>query len=359
MRQRAAQAHSWPSGNPHHCVTLQAPIDAQAGLSAHLDYIVNAYSRIHGLAAVEKGSTNAAARTERLLSLFDVDPKQAQPLDFGRKGWKCYGLRRSDGSDPLAFVVLAESGPKSVAEIKKVIASDKDCVVFLASRNMLFLRALGDSRAVPLDGEGEYERVCRILASCNISGTLPTRYLGGLNKAIHDIPKATAHFDNRGIFSNHYLKNRLWGDLRRDVGPEAEAAGAAIGKGPEAMLEALGWSLGGARKAGAAYRFGGASVVVAPGNRDLGTRTRDDVAPSYTAVAELKHSRWVILTNGRKWRLYTSRVSASTTNYLEIDSGGGRNRCGTWRPSSGTRRTLAIAHKSTSSLTRRSARRRR
>ena len=291
--------------------------------NVHPSYIVNAYSGIRGPAAVEKGGTKVAARTARLLSLFGVDPGQAQPLDFGRKGWKCYGLRRADGSDPLAFVMLAESGPKSVAEIKKVIASDKDCVVFLASRNILFLRALGDSRAVPLDGEGEYERVCGILASCDISGTLPTRYLGGLNKAIHDIPKAAAYFDNRGIFSNHYLKNRLWDDLRRDVGPEAEAAGAAVRKGPEAMLGALGWGLDGAKKVGAAYRFGGASVVVAPVGRDLSTRTRDDVAPSYTAVAELKHSRWVILTNGRKWRLYTSRVSASTTNYLEIDSGGG------------------------------------
>ena len=272
---------------------------------------------------MEKGGTKAAARTERLLSLFDVDPRQSQPLDFGRKGWKCYGLRRADGSDPLAFVVLAESGPKSVAEIKKVIAADKDCVVYISSRNILFLRALGDSRSVSLDGEGEYERVCNILASCNISGTLPTRYLGGLSKAIHDIPRAAAYFDNRGVFSNHYLKNRLWDDLRRDIGPEAEASGAAIEKGVEAMLGALGWSLDGAKKVGAAYRFGGTSVVVAPRRRDLGTRTRDDVAPSYMAVAELKHSRWVILTNGRKWRLYTSRVSASTTNYLEIDSGGG------------------------------------
>ena len=266
---------------------------------------------------------NAESGTGRILSLFDVDPRQAQPLDFGRRGWKCYGLRRADGSDPLAFVVLAESGPKSVADIKKVIAADKDCVVFLALRNTLFLRALGDSLAVPLDGEGEYERVCRILASCNIAGTLPTRYLGGLKRAICDIPKATAYFDNRGIFSNHYLKNRLWDDLRRDVGPEAKAAGAAIGKGPEAVLAALGWSLDDAEKTGASYRFKGVSVVVAPAGRDLSVRTRDGVAPSYTAVAELAHSRWVVLTNGRVWRLYTGRVSASTTNYLGIDAGGG------------------------------------
>ena len=285
--------------------------------------MVNDYSKRFGLAAVDRSWMDAESSTGRLLSLFDVDPRRAQPLDFGRKGWKCYGLRRADGSDPLAFVVLAESGPKSVADIRKVIAADKNCIVFLVSRNTLFLRALGDSLAVPLDGEGEYERVCRILASCNIAGTLPTRYLKGLNRAIHDIPVSSAHFDNRGIFSNHYLKNRLWDDLRRDVGPEAEAAGAAARKGPEAMLAALGWNLDDAEKTGAAYRFKGASVVIAPRGRDLGVRTRNDVAPSYTAVAELAHSRWVVLTNGREWRLYTGRVSASTTNYLGIDAGGG------------------------------------
>ena len=266
---------------------------------------------------------DVGSRTGRLLSLFDVDLGTAQRLDFGHKGWKCYGLRRADGSDPLAFVVLAQSGPKSVADIKKVIASDKDCVVFLASRNILFLRALGDSRAVPLDGEGEYERVCRILASCNIAGTLPTRYLGGLNKAIHDIPKAMTHFDNRGIFSNHYLKNRLWDDLQRDIGPEVENVMAAVGNGPEAVLEALGWSLDSATRSGGAYRFENVSVVAVPMGRDLSMMTRDGRAPSYTAVAELEHHPWVILTNGREWRLYTRKVSASTTNYLGIDTGGG------------------------------------
>lgn len=268
---------------------------------------------------------DAGSRTGRLLSLFDVDPRKALPLDFKQKGWECYGLRRADGSAPRASVVLAQSGPKSVADIKKVTASDPYCVVYLASRNILFLRAFGNSLSVPLDGEGEYERICRILASCNISGTLPTRYLGGLNKAIHDIPKATAYFNNRGIFSNHYLKNRLWEDLQRDIATEAKAVEAVIRKGSEAVLAALGWNLDSAKRSGSVYQFKSVStsIVVAPAGRDLSVRTGDGVAPSYTAVAELKHSRWVILTNGRVWRLYTSRVSASTTNYLEIDTGGG------------------------------------
>ena len=45
------------------------------------------------------------------------------------------------------------------------------------------------------------------------------------------------------------------------------------------------------------------------------------VAPSYRAVSELRQTPWVILTDGITWRLYTSRVSASTTNYFEINLG--------------------------------------
>ena len=48
-------------------------------------------------------------------------------------------------------------------------------------------------------------------------------------------------------------------------------------------------------------------------------RDTGEVAPSYRAVSELKQTPWVILTDGITWRLYTSRVSASTTNYFEIN----------------------------------------
>ena len=41
--------------------------------------------------------------------------------------------------------------------------------------------------------------------------------------------------------------------------------------------------------------------------------------PATGAVAELKNRSWVILTNGVVWRLYTNRISASTTNYFEVN----------------------------------------
>ena len=46
------------------------------------------------------------------------------------------------------------------------------------------------------------------------------------------------------------------------------------------------------------------------------------VAPSYRVCRALSHAKWVILTNGRLWRLYSSRVSSTSTNYFEIDLDG-------------------------------------
>ena len=59
--------------------------------------------------------------------------------------------------------------------------------------------------------------------------------------------------------------------------------------------------------------------MVVERGQDFGVqRSSEDVAPSYRAVAELRNTPWVILTDGITWRLYTSKVSASTTNYFEI-----------------------------------------
>ena len=254
-------------------------------------------------------------RVEGLLGMFGVDPSKRQRLDFGR-GWECYSVQRADGTDPHVQAVLAVRGPKNLAEFKKAVKAD--CVAAFVPKNALFLRALGESCSVALESGGDYERIGAVLQSCNFAGAkLRTEYLGGIRNAIRAIPASeTPGIVNRGVFSNHYLKGRIWDDLQRDVSSEAEKVGAALGSGAKAALAALGWKLDGA--SGRTHRFEGASVIVVP-NRDLSVRTRDDVAPSYTAVAELRHSPWVILTNGTAWRLYTSKVSASTTNYFEID----------------------------------------
>ncbi|MCL5068909.1 MAG: hypothetical protein M1368_11250, partial [Thaumarchaeota archaeon] len=44
-----------------------------------------------------------------------------------------------------------------------------------------------------------------------------------------------------------------------------------------------------------------------------------EAVPSYEAVSALSNSNWVVLTNGRLWRLYSGRVNSPSTNYFEID----------------------------------------
>ena len=267
---------------------------------------------------VKKGQGSCTVDMNRLLPLFGVDPAKKHPLDIGH-GWKSYTVKRSDGEDPPIPVILVVSGPKNIAEVKRAIGANM-CIILFIPKHILFLRLSDKSLSVQIDGEGEFERVSRTLNTCNITGTKRATYIGGLLKAIAAIPVSSTHFDNRGVFSSHYLRNRLWDDISRDIEPEAKAAWAALKGGAEDTLEALGWDLGAAKKDGMIYRYSGTSIVVAPKGHDLGVRTRGAAAPSYTAVAELNNSRWVILTNGWEWRLYTSRVSASTTNYLGVDT---------------------------------------
>lgn len=254
---------------------------------------------------------------ESLLAQFDVDPNLRQKLEFER-GWECYSIRRADGTDPPFQVVLVVTGPKNLTELKKKVRADA-CIVLSVSMEALLIRVDRKSYSGLLDSEAECRRVKRILESADISSSTPMGYRAGLYKAIDALLAASEHFDNRGVFSNHYLHSRLWDNLGRDIDQEAKDVLDAL-PDTETVLAALGWDTDHAEKIGRTYRFGEASIIVAPGN-DLSVRTKNDVAPSYTAVAELKHVAWVILTNGRQWRLYTNRVSASTTNYLEIDVG--------------------------------------
>ena len=87
-----------------------------------------------------------------------------------------------------------------------------------------------------------------------------------------------------------------------------------IGNTPDVILDALGWS-----GSEGTYYDGKVSVIIT-NQTDFSIREKNsDVAPSYTAITQLEKSQWVILTNGTKWRLYTNKISASSTNYFELN----------------------------------------
>ena len=88
------------------------------------------------------------------------------------------------------------------------------------------------------------------------------------------------------------------------------------------VLNALGYSL---IKNTELYELGNkqdkinaAAILVEEENMDVMV-SHDKPVPSVQAVAALTKYPWVILTNGKVWRLYSSKISSASTNYFEID----------------------------------------
>ena len=113
----------------------------------------------------------------------------------------------------------------------------------------------------------------------------------GLTKAVDAIPHASTDFDSHGPFSTHYLHNRIFDDLRRNIDDDVKRVRPKIGGRTGEILDALGWSVSGA---GGVYHKRNVSIVVTDQD-DFSIRQRDsDVAPRL-------HSRggaWEEKTNG-------------------------------------------------------------
>ena len=165
------------------------------------------------------------------------------------------------------------------------------------------------------------------------------------------------HFDNRALFSDYFLKQRLpnsedfpeWREdpkpaykRLREIYPAAQAGrGAATRESLRAvLLEPVLNELGFQLEAGRAsadpaepdYRLtsGGQTLALClayPWDRFLdGKDNRRDSEtanhnPGQRVVSLLERAEapWVVMTNGRLWRLYSPRAHSRASNYYEID----------------------------------------
>ena len=253
---------------------------------------------------------------QRLTGLLDMaSTAQQLELNLGKypeyADWKGHS-RRMGGS--LLRAVFIRIGPRDVKAVQRMA---KRCglhgiIAFnteKAGYGML-LRTDEKSRVFPLVSDAACDHMYAVFRQTEFGSTELKAEM-----AIEDIMDTasitTEHFINRGVFSNHYLENRLLAELEQTIGDKAEAMRPGNVKD---MVRALGWSQN-------ANRTDSGSVhVVVSEEPDLGmARGSGRVAPSYEAVTRLADHAWVILTNGRSWRLYTDRVSASTTTYFEIN----------------------------------------
>jgi hypothetical protein len=163
------------------------------------------------------------------------------------------------------------------------------------------------------------------------------------------------YFNNRALFSDHYLRERLrefaeWNEDAKPAwirlrglyaGAAARFGGkdrAALGRELfEPIFEILGFKAApGDASDGPSYRLfppdrsGGQPLALSlayPWDRMLDAKDygRDSAAPEVNpgaqvvSLLERGQAPWVIVTNGRLWRLYSRRAHSRATNYYEID----------------------------------------
>ncbi len=251
----------------------------------------------------------ARAHTQQLLASLGVsyDARRSMALE----GWDCYSLNHASRSRNTPILVV-EAGPKNVTELKRVVKRFPSCVILASGLKKLFIRTYDRTHMVSLDGDAEYGRMARMLETNNVGAAQNSIELNArLEDVIEAMPSTTDDFENRGLFSTHYLRNRIFDDAPGSEGAVKALRGA--GTDAQRLLKALGW------EKTSEPRNAYASVIITDQESFSIREGRNDVAPSYLAVSELSRHRWVILTNGTKWRLYTGRVSASTTNYFEVN----------------------------------------
>ncbi len=258
-------------------------------------------------------------RIRDLLSSMGLSAEFRPVPDNDPGGWGKYRFVRHDKSEPPYPVFLFEHKAKPVQEAKRQVSNLFHCVALFSLRSgyHLFLKSASSSLPFTLDSADACEQAGTALSAAGFaSAGGKSRMMLAIRNAIRDIPTTARIFNNRGIFSTHYLKGRLLdSDAARADGLDGAWEGDA-----EKTLGLLGWI--GLEGSGGVYRslsFLEASIVVVERGPDFGLqRSAEEAAPSYRAVAELARTPWVILTDGTTWRLYTSRVSASTTNYFEL-----------------------------------------
>ena len=255
-----------------------------------------------------------------ILSLMGLSSKcRIIPGSKSQAGWKQYRFPKSDGGKTPVPALFFEHKVKTISDAKRQVSNAPSCIALfhLKSDFTLFFKSGQYSKTFKLESGDAFQQIRSALSASGLASAdtmLDARL--AIRKVVENIPTTTKNFNNRGVFSTHYLKTRLLDSAEGSV-QHLETAWEADA---QRTLSLLGW-------ADLAERDGvhrsdaipNAAIIIVESGTDFGIqRAAGDVAPSYKAVAELENATWVILTDGMIWRLYTSRVSASTTNYFEI-----------------------------------------
>ena len=153
-------------------------------------------------------------RIKDLISVMGLSTKLRSIPNDKPDGWGKYRLLKSaEGETTLVPIFFFTHKTKPVDDAKRQVTNIPYCVVLfhLKSSYRLFIKCSSKSLMFGLDSIEACEQAGTALDSAGFAtATQQTMVLIAMRNAIENIPTTTEIFNNRGVFSTHYLKNRLF-----------------------------------------------------------------------------------------------------------------------------------------------------
>lgn len=149
-------------------------------------------------------------QTQQLLSSLGVSHDMKRTMDL--EGWNCYSLNHNSQSRNTP-ILLIESGPRNIADLRRVAKKWDTCVMLASNLGKLYIKTLEKTHTVSLYSSVEAEMIVKIFLAKNVAAAKNSFELNAyLENSVDAIPSTTDYFENRGLFSTHYLQNRIFDD---------------------------------------------------------------------------------------------------------------------------------------------------
>ncbi len=334
----------------------------------------------------ELASPDAITAFLTKLGYDTADRTLLTPESVGLAGESASAIKRIEllSEDPERFMRVVFAQPKSLTakvrnDLVRVLGkSNLDHLLVLASDFDTLEFVFLDKRKREQKGPAGGERIQVVPKTINVSRRSPTRldlrtlrrFTWTCHDALEQFDKLRSVFDaaaytgeyfqNRGLFSDHFLRDRLrddpaWRDnpsamfaFVRDLlrGAQARWTGKDKDTLRNELLEPLFKKLGYAPKVNrpsktdqtqpdyllnlasrererpekltAAFVYAWDRWLDGPDLNDADTPEENPGACVVTALDEAT-ADWIIVTNGRLWRLYSRQAHARATNFYEVD----------------------------------------
>ena len=243
----------------------------------------------------------------------------------------------TDSELALYHIITDESSLSSIRNFMSgVKKSYYVMIITLKHQNILFVRVTKQGsknkpHAFILSDMNEYNKIKSIFRNCNIADDYLTT-TASLHYIIENLAHSTTYYVNRGIFSDHYLNERMIPSLQkrnRNLKNESKQLFQTLKNAHKQknardictkIFSALNYKdLSYAKKKMVLKIDKHNTAVAIITESETFDLKFGNVAPSIEAVAALDENDWVILTNGKTWRMYSSKISSASTNYFEIN----------------------------------------